>query len=146
MLLVGAGVLTLSAGPAAAGEAARNCAYFYSGGDPNSAWYFEVCAKLEHDPTLHAWRANTSLRACCSGMYVVLDDGNFTADFGAVRIQTGATSGDRRTIETSTSDWWTCRGSHWMSAYAHGRVTWPNGFLSGPGSVLSSPNPYNGSC
>lgn len=60
VLLVGAEILTVTANPAAASDAGRNCGYFYSSGAPNSAWYFEVCVKLVHDTNLSQWWATAA--------------------------------------------------------------------------------------
>lgn len=53
VLMLGVGLLTVTAGPASAGDAARNCSYWYSSNNPSSPWNFEVCVKLVHDTNTH---------------------------------------------------------------------------------------------
>src|SRR5690349_9816018 len=78
VLLVGAGILTVTTGPAAAGETARFCKTWYYHADPASGWGFTSCVKLVHDPFQHAWGANGSVSTTTPGM--VLHTANVEMD------------------------------------------------------------------
>jgi hypothetical protein len=134
VLLVGAGILTLTNGsPASAGETGRFCETWYYHANPASGWGFTSCVKLVHDTNQHAWGAVGSVSTTTSGMVlhtadVEVDLYNIDNTFILRRI--GSAGPAATLIDNIKSPFVTCSGILKFRGDIKEFVTWPDGETS----------------
>jgi hypothetical protein len=144
-ILLAAGLLMIgTVVPASAGEAGRHCETFWHLNNPNTGWGFTLCVKLEHDPNIHAWRANGSVSTSTSGMVLHTADLYFYIDQADPNHEEHASKGPAATFISLQTTWLVCGGSHQFTAWLNEWVTWPDGtnsptkqvVVDGPGTSI----------
>jgi hypothetical protein len=140
-------LLSLNLPSAHAGEAARNCKWYYHLANEDSPWKFQACVKLVHNPTTHTWVATGAFRSSTPGIGLHIITMHLHLDgVGATPDATGPPDLDYNGFATSTTAALRCYGSHTFDGVVGGHAHWPDGRQSTEVYTWTSPAGYRGSC